>query len=113
MEKTPSPRLLEQVCAPRERAWLERQPRRTRAFTLLWCLKESRCKQSGQGLSFPISGIPVPLPEEGEQVLSLDGLYFSLSPGPDYALCLCASAPWGEGPTLVPFDLLKTSPLPG
>lgn len=94
MVKPCRPRLLDRVCSAEERLWLRQRADASEAFTLLWCMKESRCKQSGRGLSPPISAISVPLPRRDETVLKTDGLFFSLASGPDWRLCLCAAAPW-------------------
>ena len=51
------PALLRRVCAPEELAWLEGRGDLWSAFALLWALKESRVKESGRGLTSPISAI--------------------------------------------------------
>lgn len=86
--------VLDRICTPEERSWLRRRQDSPEAFTLLWTLKESRCKWSGQGLEQPISAIPVPLPQGDEGHLTLDGLHFFLHSGPGWQLCLCGSSLW-------------------
>lgn len=88
------PALLGEVCNPEQRDWLRRQGDTPEAFTLLWSMKESRCKWSGTGLRRPISSIPVPLPQPGEDHLTLDGLHFYLRSGPGWQICLCGSGQW-------------------
>lgn len=85
---------LEQLCMPKERAWLRARQDSPQAFALLWTLKESRCKWSGRGLQFPISDIAVPLPKADERTLELDGLIFSLRSGPGWQFCLCSERGW-------------------
>ena len=46
-----------------------------RSFSLLWSLKESRVKESGQGLRGTIRSIRVPMMGEGE-TRQMDGLWF-------------------------------------
>jgi len=81
------PSLPGRVCSPEELAWLERQSDPWPAFTLLWALKESRAKQSGRGLSFPIRDIRVPLPADGPVLL--DGLWFCTYAAPGWAAAAC------------------------
>ena len=85
---------LDRLCTPEERAWLADRHDSPDAFALLWSMKESRCKWSGQGLTRPIANIAVPLPRSGERQLSLDGLTFSLRAGSGWQLCLCSTDPW-------------------
>ncbi len=85
---------LDRLCGPEERTWLRDRQDSPSAFARLWSMKESRCKCSGQGLTFPISNIAVPLPQSDERQLTLDGLVFSLRSGPDWQLCLCSTLPW-------------------
>ncbi|MCI8869032.1 MAG: 4'-phosphopantetheinyl transferase superfamily protein [Lawsonibacter sp.] len=82
------------VCGGGEREWLRRRGDSPQAFALLWSLKESRCKQSGEGLRLPVSGLRVPLPEGGGRRLELDGLYFYMRTGPGWALSLCGTGEW-------------------
>lgn len=89
-----SARLLNRVCSEEERRWLRRRGDDCAAFALLWTMKESRCKQSGRGLTMPISDISVPLPQGEETVLEWDGLFFSLASGPGWQLSLCGHGPW-------------------
>jgi len=81
------PGLPGRVCAPEELAWLEGQDDPWSAFTLLWALKESRAKQSGQGLTTPIRDIRVPFPTEG--AVLLDGLWFRTYAAPGWAAAVC------------------------
>ena len=86
-----NPRLPARVCSGEQLAWLERQPDRLRAFTLLWAMKESRAKYTGTGLRHDIRGIAVPLPESGETLCQIDGLWFRLFSGADYEAAVCAA----------------------
>ena len=85
------PALPRRVCSPSELAWLERQAQLWPAFTLLWSLKESRSKESGQGLTVSIREIRIPLPA-GAPVL-LDGLWFQTYPAPGWAAAVCGHNP--------------------
>lgn len=85
------PALPRRVCSDGELAWLEAQPDFWSAFTQLWCLKEARVKQSGQGLRGIIRQIPVPLP--GTESEALDGLWFWSWTGPDWAAAACGLCP--------------------
>ena len=73
-------------------------------FTLLWALKESRAKQSGAGLRGAISQIPVPLPEGGERLFQLDGLWFRCYQGEGWRGAVCALAPPPEDIVWLPLD---------
>ncbi len=88
------PSLLRRVCSAQELAWLENQPDLWPAFTLLWALKESRVKESGQGLTASIREIRVPLPEAGP--VQLDGLWFRAWSGPGWAAAVCGHTPAPE-----------------
>lgn len=81
------PGLPKRVCAPDELAWLESQPDRWPAFTLLWTLKEARAKESGKGLTSSIRDIRVPLPGGGP--VQMDGLWFRTWTGPGWAAAVC------------------------
>lgn len=81
------PSLPRLVCSAEELDWLERQPEPWPAFTLLWTLKEARVKENGQGLTFPIRDIRVPLPAAGPVLL--DGLWFRTWSGPGWAAAVC------------------------
>lgn len=83
--------LFRRVCAPEELAWLEEQQDPGPAFALLWALKESRVKESGQGLTVSIRDIRVPLPDACPCIL--DGLYFRTYPGEGWAAAACGHAP--------------------
>ena len=89
-----SPRLLRRVCAPEERSWLAARKDSPQAFTLLWTLKESLCKQTGRGLVGPIAGIRPPLPTGEERVLYRDGLYCSLYREQGWSMAVCGRTPW-------------------
>lgn len=86
--------LIDRVCSPQERQWLRRRGDRAEDFTLLWAMKESRCKHSGEGLRQPISAISVPLPEDGETLLEWEGLRFYLAAGEGWRFSLCGSGVW-------------------
>ena len=81
------PSLPKRVCSPSELEWLGRQPDFWPAFTLLWALKESRAKESGQGLRQSIRDIRVPLPADGPA--ALDGLWFRTWTGPGWTAAAC------------------------
>ena len=85
------PRILQRVCSPAERNWLETQPDLWTAFAQLWALKESRAKYTGAGLTSPIAEIKVPLPAPG--VLALDGLLFHVYSGPGWRAAVCGENP--------------------
>lgn len=87
-------RLIDRVCSQRELDWLRRRGNRPEDFALVWAMKESRCKQSGEGLRLPISHISVPLPEDGEELLEWDGLRFYLAKGEGWQFALCGSGTW-------------------
>ena len=86
--------LISRVCDGEQREWLRRRGDSPGAFALLWSLKESRCKQSGEGLRLPVSGLRVPLPGEGEGRMELDGLRFYVHTAPEWALSLCGTGEW-------------------
>lgn len=88
--------LLERVCSPEEQEWYRERGRRERDFALLWSMKESLCKYTGQGLTLPVSNIRVPLPREGERELEQDGLRFYLTEGKEWQLCLCGTGTWSK-----------------
>ena len=81
------PALPRRVCSPEELDWLEAQPDLWSSFALLWARKESRVKESGQGLTVSIPGIRVPLPSEAP--VQLDGLWFRAFTGPNWAAAIC------------------------
>ena len=85
------PALLRRVCAPEELAWLEGRGDLWSAFALLWALKESRVKESGRGLTSPISAISIPLPAKGS--VQLDGLWFRSYGGKGWAGAVCGHSP--------------------
>lgn len=91
--KTWRPSLPRRVCAPEELDWLEGQSDFWRGFTTLWALKESRVKQSGQGLRGSIAAISVPLPRPGETLYAHRGLWFQLFSGPDWVGAVCGTTP--------------------
>lgn len=84
-------RLFRRVCTPEELAWLETQEDPALAFAQLWSLRESRVKQSGQGLRTTIRDIPVPLPDACP--CTLDGLHFALWSGEGWAAAACGHSP--------------------
>ena len=87
-------KLMDRVCSADEREWLRRRGDRAEDFSVLWALKESRCKQSGEGLRLPLSGLSVPLPEEEEKILEWEELRFWLAQGADWRFALCGSGDW-------------------
>ncbi len=86
------PGLPARVCCPEELAWLEGQSDRWRSFSLLWSMKESRAKESGQGLRGVIRSIRVPMMGEGE-ARQLDGLWFRTYGGEGWVAAVCGAAP--------------------
>lgn len=87
MVKAWRPALPRRVCSPEELDWLEGQPDLWSAFTLLWALKESRVKESGQGLSTLLQSIQVPFP--AATPTQLDGLWFCTYTGSSWAAAVC------------------------
>lgn len=90
--------LLERSCTMEERSWLREREDAPEFFALLWALKESRCKQSGAGLSYPPSRIEVPLPQDlpacgGSGLLQWRGLYFRTYTGAGWGGAACALEP--------------------
>lgn len=83
--------LPQRVCSAGELSWLEEQQDRCFAFAMLWALKESRVKESGQGLTVPIREIRIPLPRPEPQ--QLDGLWFSVYRGENWAGAVCGHTP--------------------
>lgn len=83
------PRLPQRVCSGKELAWLGEEADRWERFTQLWALKECRVKQAGTGLTFPISAIAVPLPQPGESLYRLDGLWFRIYSGAGWCGAAC------------------------
>jgi len=84
------------VLAPQELAWLEEQPDLWRGFALLWALKESRGKYSGEGLlgtGRAIQTISIPLPEGGATLFQLDGLWFRTYEGESWMAAVCGETP--------------------
>lgn len=88
--KTWRPSLPPRVCSQAELEWLEGQRDHWPSFALLWALKESRVKESGRGLTFPICDIRIPLPGEGP--LLLDGLWFRTYQGDGWAGAVCGQS---------------------
>lgn len=87
------PSLPRRVCSPKEMEWLENQENFWRGFTALWAMKESRAKQSGQGLRGSIAAISVPLPRSNETLYAHQRLWFRLYFGPDWVGSACGTAP--------------------
>lgn len=87
-------KLIDRVCSARERDWLRRRGDCAEDFALLWAMKESRCKYSGEGLRQPISDISVPLPEDEEPFLEWEGLRFWLARGDGWRFALCGCGTW-------------------
>ena len=87
------PSLPRRVCSPEQLEWLEQQEDVWRGFTALWAMKESRVKQSGQGLRGSIAAISVPLPRQDETLYVHRGLWFRLYFGPDWVGSACGTAP--------------------
>ena len=87
-------KLIERVCSTRELDWLRSRGDKAEDFALLWAMKESRCKHSGEGLRLPVSNLTVPLPEENQCFLEGEGLRFWLSQGDGWRFALCGSGIW-------------------
>lgn len=83
--------LPQRVCSAGELKWLEEQADSRLAFAALWALKESRVKESGQGLTIPIREIRIPLPRPEPQ--QLDGLWFAVYHGENWAGAVCGHTP--------------------
>lgn len=79
------------VCSPQQLHWLEQQSCPRRGFTRLWCMKESRVKWDGSGLTHSIRDISIPLPRSGEDLYLWDGLWFHLFSGADWEACVCSA----------------------
>ena len=86
--------LLKRVCSPEEQDWYRARGSRAEDFSLLWAMKESKCKFTGEGLKMPISDIQIPLPKGEEGRLELDGLSFYLKRGENWQFCLCTRSKW-------------------
>ena len=93
MVKSWRPTLPGRVCSQEELDWLQKQPDLWRSFTTLWVMKESRVKQSGQGLRGSIAAISVPIPRPGELLYAHQGLWFRIFPGPDWVGAVCGTTP--------------------
>lgn len=95
--RTPRPATVRRALSRPEQTWLEAQPDPAAAFTALWALKESRAKQSGEGLFLQkIPCLSVPLPE-GDGSRFLDGLWFRLGRGEGFFWAVCGlSEPPGD-----------------
>lgn len=93
MVKSWRPTLPGRVCSQEELEWLQKQPDLWRSFTTLWVMKESRVKQSGQGLRGSIAAISVPIPRPGEFLYAHQGLWFRIFPGPDWVGAVCGTTP--------------------
>lgn len=99
-----TPRLPGKVLTAEEQAFLDRwgvdEEKRQELFFRLWTLKESLIKQSGEGLSRPLSAFSFRLPDYpdiGRICCSQAGLYFvqrQLAEG--YILSVCSPVPIGE-----------------
>ena len=87
------PSLPAQTCSPEELDWLGTDENFWSRFTLLWTLKEARVKQSGTGLTRPISKIKVPLPCKNKDLYLLDGLWFRTYYGKDWQASVCSLCP--------------------
>ena len=87
------PGLMDRICSPAEREWLAARGDRWADFALLWAMKESRVKQTGEGLTRAIRGIAVPLPEAGETLCPLGPLWFGLYGGEGWRAAVCGLTP--------------------
>ena len=85
--------LPKRVCSPEELEWLYQEESLWERFALLWSLKESRVKFTGEGLRQLIQGIRVPLPEclTSCSVLELDGLRFRTYAGEGWYASVCGT----------------------
>ncbi len=77
--------LLDRTLTGEERAWCMAQEDPWRGFCTLWTRRESLCKQTGRGLTFPVRDIPVPLPPAQR----CGGLIFRNYHGEDWTAALC------------------------
>lgn len=87
------PRLPCRVCSEQELAWLGSGDGFWPRFTLLWTLKESRVKCTGEGLRERISEIRVPLPTGNPGPCFLDGLWFCTYEGQGWKGAACGYTP--------------------
>lgn len=87
------PSLPARVCSEAELAWLGQGEEFWPRFTLLWALKESRVKYSGEGLTRRIAGIRVPLPERLDAPCRLEGLWFRAYEGDGWRGAVCGRTP--------------------
>lgn len=95
--RTWRPGLLRRVCSETELDWVNRGEEVWSRFTQLWALKESRVKYSAEGLTRPIAGIRVPLPECLERPYFLDGLWFRAYEGDGWRGAVCGENPPPDG----------------
>lgn len=87
------PSLPARACSQEELAWLGQGEDFWPRFTLLWALKESRVKCSGEGLTRRIAGIRVPLPEHPDGPYALENLWFQAYQGDGWRGAVCGRTP--------------------
>ena len=78
--------LLERSLTPEELEWCQQAEDPWPRFYTLWTRRESACKQTGRGLTFPVRAITVPLPPAD----TLNGLCWRNHSGPGWVAALCA-----------------------
>lgn len=98
-----SERLMERCLTVEELVWCRQAADPWPRFYVLWTRRESACKRTGRGLTFPISAISVPLPPESE----CGGILWQGYDGPGWTASLC-----GRGPLPPDILWLDSSSLP-
>lgn len=87
--------LVARVCTPFEQTWLQQNPED--GFSLLWVLKESYVKATGEGVGSgrELAQLDLPLPRYGERVQRLvyGNWYFTLWHEAECSLAVCTTNP--------------------
>lgn len=92
------PKLFDYTCDQGQRKWLFQHGDTPQNFALLWAMKESYVKYTGQGLFGTGRDIAVPyfdIPPQWEETTVCqdeNGLFFTLYRGKDWCACVCAQA---------------------
>ena len=85
------PRLARRICTAGELRALEACPRRDRALTALWTLKESRMKLSGKGISFGFQNAAFHWESDTFRSVEQEIASVTLEPFPDVFLSVCTA----------------------
>ena len=93
--------LVRRCFTPAEREMLSKSQEPDRAFTLLWALKESYIKLSGQGLRIPMNSFSVEMTRENGLAVCHDAV-FRFAMLEDAALAVCV--PKGSDPGQLRFE---------